>query len=121
MLGLSLSLSLGNPALNQGHRQPTVEIVLQDALAARRFVTATYEGEELRFAPLVVYQSDDVVYVEMVLMGDFPAHGSRPPAITSLEKAMLANAYVTEEGFEVSPSLQRILGRYQNVEAIVSF
>ena len=80
-LSLSLGLTLGNPVLNQGRpaTAPTTRETLVAAIGSFKFVSFTYDGESLTFAPLVIYELDGVTYVDGFLAGD-TGSGNRPPA-----------------------------------------
>ncbi len=120
VIGISIGLSLGNSMHGRRKRRPNSDALLSSAMAAKVNVTAVYDGEELTFAPLVTYEDEGVLCVDVVLDGDFPAHGSRPPAITTLELALISSVTLTQTVFTVSPALARILARYTNVRAIVT-
>lgn len=119
-LSLGLGLTLGNPVLNGGKpaHTPTVRENLVSAISGFKFVTVTYEGELLTFAPLVIYELDGVAYVDGFLSED-TGHGNRPPALTALVEADIGHAHLTADTFSVHPRLWAILGRYENVQSIV--
>ncbi|MBY3495626.1 hypothetical protein [Rhizobium laguerreae] len=68
MLGLSLSLSLGNPILNQGNLQPTPASLLTTAIQQRCRVTCKINGNAAVMEPYALYKTSDKTYLNAVVI-----------------------------------------------------
>lgn len=118
-MNLSLSLSLGSAATQGARaRRAKPETDLCAAAGNKVFVTLKFEGEELTFAPLAVYEgTDGEKYVIGFQQHDLP--GNRPPALEGLPLAGVSAVVATSTAFTVHPRHKPILLGLQSVQCAV--
>lgn len=117
-LSLSLGLGLGSVATSQPRHVVAPDTVLCPAASQQVYVTLTYEGEPMTFAPLAVYEgSDGAKYV----LGFQPSEGpgNRPPSLEGLPLSGLSNVVATETTFTIHPRHKPVLLGLQSVQCMV--
>lgn len=118
MIGLGIGLGLGTNNQRVRPKQLSPDTVLCPAAGQKALVTFTFEGSEMTFAPLAVYEgSDGAKYVLGFQPSDGP--GNRPPSLEGLPLAGLSNVVATESTFTVHPRHKPILLGLNSVQCMV--